>query len=344
MTTSPTGAHALQPLLDDAVIALRAPTQVWSDTAGDLGSASIHGVYHGDVRHVRGLVLTAEEGRARVDLGRSSRGVARRVRRPAARGRRPLPRPEGADLPRPRDRGRRAARVFHDRIAPRPGRDGAAEAPRDPRLRPVAGGQGRTHGDTALACRTWDRRRPDCRLRRPLVHPECIGCRPLGGRWRSERRLAVHRGAAGVGASVVRDRPARSVARDPRRRAPARVDGTACGRRSAPPALGRRSDGRPGRAAAGSSRPSPGRVLRRRSARGSSLSSAATRSGRPGSPSRSTTGSPPPPCAYSPASRACAMTPTPRSSPARSSTNCAANRSPCRARDIVAAAGVLRHG
>jgi len=60
MTDSSTGAHALQPLLDHAVIALRAPTQVWSDATGDLGSAAIHGVYHGDVRYVRDLVLTAD--------------------------------------------------------------------------------------------------------------------------------------------------------------------------------------------------------------------------------------------------------------------------------------------
>ncbi|WP_314505905.1 glycogen debranching N-terminal domain-containing protein [uncultured Microbacterium sp.] len=60
MTESPTGSHALQPLLDDAVIALRAPTQVWSARSGDLGDAAIHGVYHGDVRHIRNLLLTVE--------------------------------------------------------------------------------------------------------------------------------------------------------------------------------------------------------------------------------------------------------------------------------------------
>ncbi|MDQ4213848.1 glycogen debranching N-terminal domain-containing protein [Microbacterium sp. ASV81] len=57
MTASP---PPLQPLLDDAVIALQAPTQVWSDETGDLGSAPIHGVYHGDVRHVRVLAVTVE--------------------------------------------------------------------------------------------------------------------------------------------------------------------------------------------------------------------------------------------------------------------------------------------
>lgn len=51
---------ALQPLLSDAVIAFRAPTQVWSARSGDAGAAAIDGVYHGDVRHVRALELTCE--------------------------------------------------------------------------------------------------------------------------------------------------------------------------------------------------------------------------------------------------------------------------------------------
>ena len=50
----------LQPLLNDAVIALQAPTQVWSDETGEMGSAPIHGVYHGDVRHVRALTVAVE--------------------------------------------------------------------------------------------------------------------------------------------------------------------------------------------------------------------------------------------------------------------------------------------
>jgi len=50
----------LQPLLNDAVIVLQAPTQVWSDETGDMGSAPIHGVYHGDVRHVRTLTVDIE--------------------------------------------------------------------------------------------------------------------------------------------------------------------------------------------------------------------------------------------------------------------------------------------
>jgi hypothetical protein len=60
MTRGTEGAqHPLQPLLNDAVIALRAPTQMWSRTSGDAGAA-IDGVYHGDVRHVRALELSCD--------------------------------------------------------------------------------------------------------------------------------------------------------------------------------------------------------------------------------------------------------------------------------------------
>ncbi|GAA1703362.1 glycogen debranching N-terminal domain-containing protein [Microcella alkalica] len=45
----------LQPLLHDALVVLRAPTQVWSGADGSLGSSAIHGVYFSDVRLVRGL-------------------------------------------------------------------------------------------------------------------------------------------------------------------------------------------------------------------------------------------------------------------------------------------------
>lgn len=50
----------LQPLLDAAVIVLEAPTQVWSDDAGAMGSAPIHGIYHGDVRQVRALETSVD--------------------------------------------------------------------------------------------------------------------------------------------------------------------------------------------------------------------------------------------------------------------------------------------
>ncbi len=47
-------------MLSDAVVTLRAPTQVWSGRDGDLGAAGIHGVYHGDIRQVRELTLTCD--------------------------------------------------------------------------------------------------------------------------------------------------------------------------------------------------------------------------------------------------------------------------------------------
>ena len=58
MSDAPLAARALQPLLNDAIIALRAPTQVWSGRSGDLGAEPIDGVYHGDVRHIREITLT----------------------------------------------------------------------------------------------------------------------------------------------------------------------------------------------------------------------------------------------------------------------------------------------
>ena len=46
-----------QPLLHDAVVLLRAPTQLWSDDAGEVGSLPVHGLYHGDVRVLSGAHL-----------------------------------------------------------------------------------------------------------------------------------------------------------------------------------------------------------------------------------------------------------------------------------------------
>lgn len=68
----------LQPLLNDAVIALQAPTQVWSDETGDMGSAPIHGIYHGDVRHVRALTV-AVDGTAIEAIASSSPSPQRAV-------------------------------------------------------------------------------------------------------------------------------------------------------------------------------------------------------------------------------------------------------------------------
>ncbi|MFC8683101.1 glycogen debranching N-terminal domain-containing protein [Microbacterium ureisolvens] len=58
-----TSAPPLQPLLNEATIVFRAPTQTWSGPGGDLGDAAIHGVYHGDVRHVRALRLSCADSR-----------------------------------------------------------------------------------------------------------------------------------------------------------------------------------------------------------------------------------------------------------------------------------------
>lgn len=52
----------LQPFLSDAVVALRAPTQVWSGRDGDLGDQPIDGVYHGDTRFLRSTELTYAAG------------------------------------------------------------------------------------------------------------------------------------------------------------------------------------------------------------------------------------------------------------------------------------------
>lgn len=89
MTPDPRATPAqppLQPLLNDAVIALRAPTQVWSGRGGDLGDNAIDGVYHGDLRHVRTMSATcrgsqvewislAPDGPSRVVFGGLLRGV-----------------------------------------------------------------------------------------------------------------------------------------------------------------------------------------------------------------------------------------------------------------------------
>lgn len=69
-----------QPLLSDAIIVLRAPTQVWSRTTGDLADRGIDGMYHGDTRYVASLsttcdgelpewISTVEEGPSRVVFG-----------------------------------------------------------------------------------------------------------------------------------------------------------------------------------------------------------------------------------------------------------------------------------
>lgn len=45
----------LQPLLHDSTVLLRAPSQAWSAADGEMGSAPIHGFFHGDIRVLAGL-------------------------------------------------------------------------------------------------------------------------------------------------------------------------------------------------------------------------------------------------------------------------------------------------
>ena len=49
---------ALQPLLHDAVVTLRAPAQTWSRPDGSMGAGAIDGVYVSDIRVLRGLDLS----------------------------------------------------------------------------------------------------------------------------------------------------------------------------------------------------------------------------------------------------------------------------------------------
>lgn len=49
---------ARQPLLHDATVVLRAPTQVWSRPDGAIGDGEIDGVFHGDTRFLRSVELS----------------------------------------------------------------------------------------------------------------------------------------------------------------------------------------------------------------------------------------------------------------------------------------------
>ena len=66
-----------QPFLHDAVIALCAPTQVWSRDDGDM-RAPIDGLYHGDRRVVRGLTLRCA-GETPEPIGMSSPGASQTI-------------------------------------------------------------------------------------------------------------------------------------------------------------------------------------------------------------------------------------------------------------------------
>ncbi|MFJ6113852.1 glycogen debranching N-terminal domain-containing protein [Agrococcus sediminis] len=48
------------PLLHTELVALAAPTQVWSHRDGTMGGSAAHGVYHGDWRYVRGVELLVD--------------------------------------------------------------------------------------------------------------------------------------------------------------------------------------------------------------------------------------------------------------------------------------------
>lgn len=56
-------AVAFQPLLNDSVVVLCAPTQVWSGRDGEIGDDAVHGIFHGDVRHIREVALRYEHHR-----------------------------------------------------------------------------------------------------------------------------------------------------------------------------------------------------------------------------------------------------------------------------------------
>jgi hypothetical protein len=53
-----TPSPALQPLLHDAVVTLRAPTQAWSRFDGSMGAGAIDGIFVSDLRVLRGLDVT----------------------------------------------------------------------------------------------------------------------------------------------------------------------------------------------------------------------------------------------------------------------------------------------
>lgn len=61
LPSSTTPPQPLQPLLNEATIVFRAPTQAWSDSNGEFGDAAIDGVYHGDVRHIRAIALACDD-------------------------------------------------------------------------------------------------------------------------------------------------------------------------------------------------------------------------------------------------------------------------------------------
>ncbi|MCR8670732.1 glycogen debranching N-terminal domain-containing protein [Agrococcus sp. HG114] len=76
-------AAGLQPLLNDELVVLRAPTQVWSARDGSMGASAIHGVFRGDWRFARALEATVD-GLPLEHVG-TSRGPSRAVFHSVAR-------------------------------------------------------------------------------------------------------------------------------------------------------------------------------------------------------------------------------------------------------------------
>jgi glycogen debranching enzyme len=52
---------SLQPLLHDQVVTLAAPTQVWSDAGGAIGSSGVHGYWTGDQRVVSAVAVSIDD-------------------------------------------------------------------------------------------------------------------------------------------------------------------------------------------------------------------------------------------------------------------------------------------
>ncbi|MCR2809571.1 MULTISPECIES: glycogen debranching N-terminal domain-containing protein [unclassified Microbacterium] len=71
-------ARGLQPFLHDGVVALRAPTQVWSRADGNVGAGAIDGIYHGDTRFIRTAAVAVTGGDAEW-LGMSAHEASRVV-------------------------------------------------------------------------------------------------------------------------------------------------------------------------------------------------------------------------------------------------------------------------
>ena len=346
MSASAIAEHPRQPLLNDAVVALRAPTQVWSATSGDLGRAPIHGVYHGDMRQ-SGRSRSPTAGSRRSGSPSSPRdGRPRRLRRAPACPRRPAARSEGAPAARSsrRRRHRQETLTITSHLAD-PIRTDAAACDWSPTSRRCRRSRRGSPLPRVEASRDAGRRPVDGGVGRALVHPrrtraaistvdggavtlDVAAARRPG---RVRRALVVDRAATIPRSSCA----ARTVAHEWRR--------SADRRRPAPAALAGRRARRPRRAPAHPARPPGGRVLRRRRALvlhavrpRLAVGGAARASGRRRDSRH-------PPCASSRGCRATASTRRPPSSPARSRTSCAAQPLALPGRGCAAAAAVLRH-